>query len=76
MNALPIKWDLKRPSPLIDGNVRQLIKDLHDPISRLAGKESKDLLQLVSKLQNYCSGLCSAIYYSLKVDEEGCLAAQ
>lgn len=65
----------ERPPRLIEMKVKQLKKELHDSISQLSGKEGKELLNLVSRLESYYPHLSSAIYTGLKADT-GCQAAK
>lgn len=65
----------ERPARLIEAKVKQLKKDLHDPISQLSGKEGMQLLEIFSKLQSYCPHLSSVVYIAIRADE-GCQAAK
>jgi hypothetical protein len=65
----------ERPARLIEFKVKQLQKDLHEPISQLSGKEGTQLLQLVSKLQAYCPHLSSAVFVSIRANN-GCEASK
>jgi hypothetical protein len=56
----------ERPARLIEAKIKQLQRDLHEPVSQLSGKEGAQLLNLISKLQGYSPHLSSAILHRCK----------